>query len=400
MKVSIITPILFDKTSPFNHLFKDIIEGILENGHIVERYVATEDLNDLGYTLGIESERISYCPYKRKKTEKSNIIFRYIFDNLTTMRMALGLLGKSKSDVLLEDVSYSSFWSVMVAKIKGMRVVAMVQDIWPDNAVASGLIKKFSFIYKFFEMWQRAVYKNADRIICISDDMKKYIAEKGVSAEKIDVIYNWGYTDEIIDIPWEENNFVKNCNLNSDVFYAIYAGNIGRMQNIEIITESAKLLKKNKRIKFLIIGDGVNRQAIEEIVENERLDNVTLLPLQPSSMATHIYSAAGVNLIPLVKGGVDTALPSKTGVVLSCGRETLFCFGENCEFGKLLEKHGLTPSMPSDDPEKLAIEIEKISSSGNQKQEKCYKLFKAEFTRNENIKKYITVIEGNESIIH
>ncbi len=392
MKIAIVTPILFDKTSPFNHLFSDIINGFLKNGHSVERLIAVENADDDGNTLGINSENIKYHTYKRKKAAKSNIIFRYVFDTLTTMRMALGIM-KSDAEVLFEDVCYSSFWSVKAAKRKGMRVVAMVQDIWPDNAVASGIISKGSFIYNFFEMWQKAVYKAADTIICISEDMKKYIAAKGVPQEKITVIHNWGYTDEIVDIPIEENEFIKKFNLNKDIFYAIYAGNIGRMQNVELIVESAKLLKDCENIKFLIIGDGVNREDIEKMLSEEKLSNVEMLPMQPSSMATHIYSAAGVNIIPLVKGGVDTALPSKTGVVLSCGRETAFCFGEDCEFSSLLQNYSLNPSLSSDKPEDLAELIKNTAEKGNVKQENCYKLFKAEFTRTENVQKYVTVIE-------
>ena len=87
---------------------------------------------------------------KRKRAAKSNIIFRYVFDTLTTIRMAFGIM-KSNAEVLFEDVCYSSFWSVKMAKMKGMRVVAMVQDIWPDNAVVSGIISKGSFLYNFFE---------------------------------------------------------------------------------------------------------------------------------------------------------------------------------------------------------------------------------------------------------
>ncbi len=392
MKIAIVTPILFDKTSPFNHLFSDIIKGFLKNGYSIERHIAVEDKNDNGNTLGINVENIKYHTYKRKRAAKSNIIFRYVFDTLTTIRMAFGIM-KSNAEVLFEDVCYSSFWSVKMAKMKGMRVVAMVQDIWPDNAVVSGIISKGSFLYNFFEMWQKSVYKDADTIICISEDMKKYIADKGISQEKIIVIHNWGYTDEIVDIPNEENEFIKKFNLNQDVFYAVYAGNIGRMQNVELIVESAKLLKDCETIKFLIIGDGVNREEIEKMVAEENLTNVEMLPMQPSSLATHIYSAAGINIIPLVKGGVDTALPSKTGVVLSCGKETAFCFGEDCEFSSLLKAYSLNPSISSDKPEDLAEYIKNTAMKGNHKQENCYKLFKAEFTRTENVKKYVMVIE-------
>ena len=209
MNIVIATPILYDKTSPFNHLFKDIIQGFIDSGNKVTRFVATESLNDHSYDLDIVSNDITYIPLLRKKTEKSNIIVRYLNDSLTNIKMARKIRRLKDGDVLFEDVSFSSFWAVRAAKKRKMRVVAMLQDVWPDNAVQSGLIKEGSLIYKFFEMWQKYVYKNADKLICISDDMKDFIVSKGVSAEKIEVIYNWGYSDEPVNMPWGEKEVAK-----------------------------------------------------------------------------------------------------------------------------------------------------------------------------------------------
>ena len=213
MKIVIATPILYNPTSPFNHLFKDIISGFLEDGNQVIRLVAVENNTDSEYKYGIEGKNIHYKLYKRKSSAHENIISRFIWDTITNIREAIGILKFKDVDVLFEDVSYSSFWTVKAAKIKGIKVVAMLQDVWPDNAVQSHLIPGGSFIYTFFETWQKSVYKNADKLICISDDMKDFIISKGVNANKIEVIYNWGYSDDVVDIPWEQNEFVAKYNL-------------------------------------------------------------------------------------------------------------------------------------------------------------------------------------------
>ena len=200
MKVAIATPILFDKTSPFNHLFKDILSGFLDAGYQVERFVAVRNEEEDDYKYGLNG--IVYHKYPRKESGHSNIFSRYLRDTLTNIREARGI-KKCDADVLFEDVSYSSFWPVRTAKKKDMRIVAMLQDVWPDNAVQSGLIKENSLLYRYFEGWQRYVYQKADRIICISDDMKDFIASKGIDEKKIEVIYNWGYSDDTVSIPWE-----------------------------------------------------------------------------------------------------------------------------------------------------------------------------------------------------
>lgn len=388
MKIVIITPILYDEKSPFNHLFKDILEGWLDAGHEIIRVVACENFAEDDYKLGIESEKISYVLVKRKKVKKSNIIIRYVRDTLTNMRMAKKL-KKIKADVLFEDVSYSSYWSVKAAKKKKLRVVSMLQDVWPDNAVASGLIAKNSIVYKFFERQQKKVYKKSDKLICISDDMKSFIASKGVPLDKIRVIYNWGYTDNTANILWEDNEFVQKYNLNKDIFYAVYAGNIGRMQNVELIVNVAQKLIEKEDICFLIIGEGVNRENIEKMISEKSLNNVMLLPMQHSELATSIYSAASVNIIPLVEGGVKTALPSKTGVVLSCGRPTIFCFGKNCEFNSVVSNYEGITNVGCECEGDLLEAIIELYNNKVQQSDGAKRLFNTKFTRKHNIQKYV-----------
>lgn len=393
MKIVIVTPILYNPTSPFNHLFKDIIGGFLEDGNQIIRLVAVENESETEFMYGYNGKNIKYKLYKRKSSDHGNIISRYIRDSLTNIREAIGILKLKDADVLFEDVSYSSFWSVLAAKIKGIKVVAMLQDIWPDNAVQSHLIREDSLIYKYFEIWQRFVYKKADRIICISDDMKAFIASKGIEEKKIEVIYNWGYSDDIVDIAWEDNEFVKKYNLKQNVFYAIYAGNIGKMQNMEIIVNAARELQDREDIHFLIIGDGVRKEAITEMVQG--MKNVTMLPMQPSETATHIYSAAGVNIISLVAGGTKTALPSKTGVVMSCGKLSIYTFGKNSQFSKLVESYGIGSSIDAEDYKELAEKIVEASKKQQFDKKNVYQVFSKYFVRSRNIQKYAIAIKNS-----
>lgn len=392
MKIVIATPILYEASSPFNHLFKDIIEGFLNAGHHIIRIVACENKNEDGYKLGIEHDNIRYIPVLRKKTEHGNIIQRYTSDVCTAIKMTK-IIKKIHADVLFEDVCYSSYWIVRTAKKAGMKVISMLQDVWPDNAVQSGLINEKSLLYKYFEVWQQAVYKKSDRIICISDDMKAFVKSKGILDDKISVIYNWGYSDETIDISWSENLFAKKYNLSRDKFYAIYAGNIGRMQNVELIIRAAKKLASKSNIQFLIIGDGAYKDNIEKEVIDNHLNNVTMLPLQEPTLATSIYSVAGVNIIPLVPGGIKTALPSKTGVCLSCGRPVVFCFDKQSVFHQLCKKYNSGKCVSANDEDDLVEALLEYSRGETKRNQGAFKMYKDLFTRTANIRKYSDVLE-------
>ena len=112
MRIVIATPILYSPTSPFNHLFKDIIGGFLEAGNQVVRLVAVENENETEYKYGYEGKNIEYKLYKRKSSDHGNIISRYVRDTITNIRDAIGILKLKNVDVLFEDVSYSSSRSV------------------------------------------------------------------------------------------------------------------------------------------------------------------------------------------------------------------------------------------------------------------------------------------------
>lgn len=393
MKILIATPILYDRKSPFNHIFKDILEGLISDGNEITRIVACEKYCDKEYTFGIESENIHYIEVKRKECNKGDIFNRYITDNITCIKMAWIMLRIKGIDILFEDVSYSSFWVVVAAKIKSIKTILMIQDVWPDNSVQSGILNNESLLYKYFEIWQRYVYKKSERLICISEDIKAFIIQKGVDKEKISVIYNWGYSDEKVDISWDENKFVEKYKLNKNEFYAVYAGNIGKMQNVKMVVNAAQKLEDDQNIHFLIIGDGVKRNEIVESIKKKNMKNITILPMQPSDLATSIYSMAGVNIIPLVKGGIKTALPSKIGVCLSCGQTILLCLEKHSKIANLIEQSNSGVVIEPDDVNSLAQTITDIANGTvNIKNQDVWNCFSENFTRKANVDKIKNIV--------
>lgn len=380
MNIVIATPALLSPGNPFYHLFRDILESFLKEGHHITRLATRTGTADNNFTLGIDSPGIRYILFKRSERSKKSIIMRYLSDTLIQIQMAVRILALGGIDAMFEDVSYSSFWSVMAAKLRGLKIVSMVQDVWPDNAVQSGLLGGKSFIRKYFEARQRYVYRNSHRIICISEDIKTFLASKGTEEKKISVVYNWGYSEDIVDIPWEQNEFVRKFQLDKHFFYAVYAGNIGWMQNLDILVEASRILKNNHDVHFLIVGDGARREDIQKMIQSYALGNITLLPMQPSALAVHIYSAAGVNIIPLIPGAIKTALPSKTGICLSCGKPVIVCADPDSHFCRLIKSSQAGQVLSASDPKALAQAILECSKEGNTSCPGAYRCYKTWFT--------------------
>ena len=78
----------------------------------------------------------------------------------------------------------------VLKKIKKVPFVYNLQDIFPDSLAGTGLAKKDGLLWKMGRVLENFTYRNADKIIVISEDFKKNIMEKGVPEEKIVVVYN------------------------------------------------------------------------------------------------------------------------------------------------------------------------------------------------------------------
>jgi glycosyltransferase involved in cell wall biosynthesis len=269
----------------------------------------------------------------------------------------------------------------------------IVQDVWPDNATTR--INEKGIFFKTLNKIQKFVYQRSRKIVVISDDIKMLLVSKGVNESKIKVIYNWSYSDEIFDIPFEENLFAKKVNLDPNYFYAVYAGNIGFVQNVEVILKAAKLLNHTSKIKFLIIGDGVNKDNCINYAKENGLINVIFYPMQTPEFAIHVYSVANINIIPLKQHVIKTALPSKTAICLSSGKPLIFSIEKDSHFSNLIQKNESGYITGVDDVEEF-VKVIKLLYMGCEtiKKANIYHFFLEHFQKRKNLLNYIDTIKN------
>lgn len=207
-------------------------------------------------------------------------------------------------------------------------MVYNLQDIFPDSLVGTGLAKKGGLLWKIGRMVENFTYRNADKIIVISQDFKRNIMAKGVPEEKIEVVYNWVDENAITPVKDEENELFEEFGISREKFRVVYAGNLGNAQNIEIIVNAARRLKDNKEIEFIIFGKGGLEDEIKATKAQEQLDNMKILPLQPYERVSKVYGLGNVCIVACKPGLGGAAMPSKTWSIMSSGRAVLANFDE------------------------------------------------------------------------
>lgn len=237
-----------------------------------------------------------------------------------------------------------------IKKFRGIPFVYNLQDIFPDSLFNNGLANKGGLLWKIGRVIENFTYKNADKIIVISEDFKKNIMAKGVPEEKIVVVYNWVDQNAVVDIPRERNKLFDAYGLDRSKFYVTYNGNIGLSQNLDMLLSVAEEFQSAKvqafhgneicctDIHFVLVGNGAYLDEVKRIIAEKKLENVHLLPFQPYEDISHVFSLGDASLVISKPGTGAASVPSKTWSIMSASRPVLANFDEN-ELKQIVEKH-------------------------------------------------------------
>ena len=323
---------------------RDLIVELLEHGHTVD-LVQKKLLDKTQYPVQFEKSLgtrviVHNIPFEKK--DKSNLRARYLAD-LSYYRKACRFLKTSRPDKIFLQSNNTAFYTVFYAKhILKRPILYSEQDIFPENAYFAGILSSHSVVYKVAHSLQKYAYKNASMLTTISDDMKSTMIDLyGISSDKIHVIYNWGH-EEAQAHDESENVFLKKYPKRPGEFRVMYAGNLGRMQNIEFILEVAALMKEQSNVSFYIVGSGVREEQLKSLAIQRALTNVIFVGMQPPEDVADLYKAADVNLIPLQKGLIYAAMPSKTADCLIAGKPIITCVDQEAKIVEVFKQYGIS----------------------------------------------------------
>ncbi len=361
MKIAVVSIGSFDTQYSDYHIMRDIIVGLLERGHKVN-LIQKQYLNIPQYPQQFEKylgNQLHIQNIRFEKRMKTDLKARYLAD-LSYYRRVCRLMKKNRPDKIFLQSNNTAFFTVFYAKnILKCPLLYNEQDIFPENAYFAGILSEKSPIYRVAHVLQKYAYKNATALSTISDDMKSTIITRyGIPEDKVQVIYNWGH-EELKAHSEEENVFLKKYPKKLGEFRVVYAGNLGKMQNVELILETAELMKNETDVSFYIVGGGVNERQLKSFAKEKELKNVTFVGMQPPEEVADLYAAAGVNVIPLQKGLIYAALPSKTADCLIAGKPIITCVDEESKFAKLMEESGIKNAR-NDSPDDLRNAIDAI----------------------------------------
>lgn len=188
-------------------------------------------------------------------------------------------------------------------------------DLWPESIKAYN-IKENNIIFKIFKNVSKFVYRNCNKILISSKPFKEYLVD------------NFGIDNTIISyLPQHSKDYKINKKRNNkdDKMHFLFAGNIGKMQNIECIIKASNEIKKENNFIVDIVGYGSNYDDLVKLTKDLKLENNVIFHGQKSQEEMlKYYEQADVMLLTL-KGNtfVSKTLPLKLQSYMSTGKPIL-----------------------------------------------------------------------------
>ncbi|MGC6424341.1 MAG: glycosyltransferase family 4 protein [Lentimonas sp.] len=209
---------------------------------------------------------------------------------------------------------------MLLAKLRRLPRILEIRDIWPESIQAVGAMKK-SFATRMLEHVELFMYRTADQIVTVGPGYKDKLMARGVADTKIDVITN-GADLEFYQ-PGAANEPFKVKYGFSGKFTAAYVGTIGMASGLEVVLEASRKLTAcgDDSIRFLLVGDGAERENLEARADAEDLQHVIFTGRIDKSEVPTLLQTVDVCFIHLRKSDLfKTVLPSKLFEAFAVGR--------------------------------------------------------------------------------
>jgi colanic acid biosynthesis glycosyl transferase WcaI len=203
----------------------------------------------------------------------------------------------------------------LIARLAGGRAWLHIQDFEVDVALNLSMVRG-RMTRRLALACERFWLRRFDKVSSISPKMTERLRLKGVESQKIESLPNWVDTDAVFPLP-RPSAFRRKLKLDN-AFVALYAGNMGEKQGLDIIVEAARKLHSNSRLIFVLAGEGSAKRRLR--LDAEGLPNVVWMSLQPTERLNELLNLADVHLLPQRSGAADLVMPSKLTGMLASGR--------------------------------------------------------------------------------
>ena len=346
--------ILFLTTGRLNNIedhgiYPDLLRAFREQGHQIYQVSAYE--RRTGQRTVYKEENGTYAlRVKIGNITKCNLIEKGI-STLLIEGQYKAAVRKYMSDARFDLILYSTPPITLVKVVEwikqrdGAKTYLLLKDIFPQNAVDIGMMRKSGvkgLLYRYFRRKEKKLYAVSDRIGCMSQANVDYVLKHNpeIDPNKVEICPNSIEVQDMSVTPGIRAQLREKYGIPQDKKVFVYGGNLGKPQGIPFIIECLKSQMDNPEMFFLIVGDGTEYRKLKAFFDSEKPANMKLMKRLPKEDYDTMVAACDVGMIFLDHRFTIPNFPSRLLSYMQADLPVLCCTDPNTDVGKICEDNG------------------------------------------------------------
>ena len=246
--------------------------------------------------------------------------------------------------------------SLLLARLKGIPFLFEVRDLWPAFAIAVGVLSNPILINS--SLWlERFLYKNADRVMVNSPGYIEHVTQRG--AKNVKLIPN-GADPDMFTPQANGISFRKRLGVKGE-FIVLYAGAHGLSNDLGVVLQAAEQLQVHTDIRFVFIGDGKDKPALQARAKAMDLSNVLFSPAASKAEMADVMAAADACVAILLPIELyKTTYPNKVFDYMAAGRPVILAI--DGVIRQVVDSAGAGIFVPPGNPTAMAEAVLTLSS--------------------------------------
>lgn len=348
MNILFLTLLDFESINEKN-IYTDLLREFVKHEHSV--YIISPVEKRKGeYTHIVREKNSVILKLKIGNIQKTNLLEKGVSTLNIESQFIAGIkkfFKREKFDLVLYSTPPITFCRAVkyVKKRDGAKTYLLLKDIFPQNAVDIGMLRKTGvkgLLYRYFRAKERKLYKVSDTIGCMSKANMRYVLKYNpeIDSSKVEICPN---SIEVIDmsIGEEERKDVRRrYHIPEDRVVFVYGGNLGKPQDINFMLKCLHSQRRNKNLFFLIIGSGTEYGRIEHYIQRYRPENIVLYQWIPKEDYDKLVAACNVGLIFLDHRFTIPNFPSRLLSYMSAKLPVLAVTDRATDLGEIVVNSG------------------------------------------------------------
>jgi len=254
----------------------------------------------------------------------SNFIGRVIgYLSYTFSSLIKSLMLKKPDLIIVTSPSlFVGISAILLSKIKRVPFIFEVRDLWPESAVATGVLQN-KFLLSILYWLEYKLYKHSKKIVVLTPAFKENIESRFPEFfGKISVITN-GADFSIMSENSKTQEIREKYSWRDKKVFA-YFGAHGVANDLMQVVEIANKMRNNRDILFVLIGDGMQKKMLKEKAQEYTLSNIEFIDSVPKNEVVDYINAIDVGMAILKKTDTfKTVYPNKVFDYMSCKKPIL-----------------------------------------------------------------------------